>query len=240
MSQKQGHTRNSTDSGEPALFVNSSGVYAPVTLDANGRLPVASAASSGVSGSSLVATNLFLATVAGSASLSKAKWPGAYTVTLPTAGSGTSGIAAMTEAAATVGGVFSPDPSWGSVLLDFAGVGAADATTVVEIGKLNADATMPQVLCSASLKTITTSGTFTANFNPFTGAAVSSTTFRLYDLATLTNRGNLGQVLVNAGGTEDNSPMQLVLSVTEASYYYVLITTLGVATSVLCAITPQP
>lgn len=209
----------------------------PVLVDSQGRLGTVVSGSGGL-GQLAVASNLFLATAAGSATLGKAKWPGAYTVTLPTVESGN--VANLTEAAAVVGGVFAPKTSWGSVLLDFAGVGAADATTVVEIGKLTADACMPQVLCSASLKTITTAGTFTANFNPFTGAAVAATTFRLYDLATLTSRGNLGQVLTNAGGLEDDSPCQLILSVTEASYYYVLVTTRGVATSVLCCITPQP
>lgn len=212
-----------------ATFVHAKG-------DANGNLEVVSTPAN--LGSLAVAQNLFLAVAAGSAGLSKLKWPGAYTVTLPAVESGL--CADLLESATVRGGVFAPKKSWGSVLLDFAGVGAADATTVVEIGKLTADACMPQVLCSASLKTITTSGTFTANFNPFTGAAVATTTFRLYDLATLTSRGNLGQVLVNAGGTENDTPMQLRLAVDEAAYYYVLVTTLGVATSVLCCLTPQP
>lgn len=185
-----------------------------------------------------VAKQLALVAVAGSVTLGKAKWPGAYTVTLPSAESGD--VASMTEAGAVVGGVFAPKKQWGGVLLDLAGAGAADQTTIVEIGKLTADACMPQVLASVSLKSITTGGTFTANFNPFTGAPISATTFRLYDLVAITLRGGLGQVLLNAGGLEDDSPAQLLLNLGEAPYYFVLVRTLGVAGPVTICITPQP
>lgn len=191
-------------------------------------------------GSRSVATRLCYPTVAGSATLEKTKWPSTYTVTLPTVGSGVSGVASMTEGGSVVGGVFSPDPTWSGVLLDFAAVSAADATMVVEIGRLTATACMPQKIASVSLKTITTSGTFTANFDPFTGAAQSATTFRLFDLATITSRSNLGELLPALGGTEDNTPASLFLDTTRAPYYYVLLTTLGVTGPVTICITPQP
>lgn len=188
-----------------------------------------------------IATRLCYPTVAGSATLEKTKWPGAYTLspaTLPVVGSGISGVTALTEAAAVVGGVFSPGAGWGGVLLDFAAVSGADATMIVEIGKLTATACMPQKIASVSLKTITTSGTFTANFDPFTGAAQATTTFRLFDLATITTRSGLGQLLANTGGTEDNTPCQLFLDVSDAPFFYVLVTTLGVTGPVTICITP--
>lgn len=191
-------------------------------------------------GSLAVASNLFVATAAGSASLSKQKFPGAYTITLPSPGSGIAGITALTESSATVGAVIAPESSWGGVLLDFAGVGAADLTLSVEIGRFGGSARMPTVLATADLKSITTSGTFTANFNPFTGAAVSATTYRLFDLVTLTAKTNLAEVLTVVGGAEDNTPAQLLLDVSMAAYYYVLVTSLGTLTQALCAATPAP
>lgn len=187
-----------------------------------------------------VATILFESSNAGSASLSKQKWPGVYTITLPSVGSGVSGITVMTESSNTVGAVFSPTPDWGGVLLNFAYAGNADLSITYEIGRLTATGTMPTVLGSLVTKGITTSGTFTANINPFTGAAVTSTTYRLCDLFTLTSRSNLGELLVNVGGTEDNTPGHVLMDTTVMPYYYVLLTNLSTATKALCCITPQP
>lgn len=191
-------------------------------------------------GAAGIATQLFSATVAGSATLSKTKWPSTYAATLPAVGSGVAGFTAITETGVTVGGVFSPGPTWGGVLLDFAGVGNADLTLVVEIGSLTANGCMPRVIGSVSLKSITTNGTFTANFNPFTGAAVGSTTYRLFDLATVASRDGLGRLLVNLGGLEDNTPCQLILDVANSPFFYVLVTTLGLAGPCICCLAPVP
>lgn len=174
------------------------------------------------------------------ATRSKLLFPGGvYTCTLPALGSGAIAVASLTDGTNQVGAVFSPHPGWGSVLLDFAGVGAADEVLAVEIGRFHATGTLTHVIGSVSLKAITTSGTTTANFNPFTGAAVATTTFRLFDLATITSRGARNQLLLNLGGTEDQTPAQLLLDVTEANYYYVAVTSLGALTRALCVVTGQ-
>lgn len=192
-------------------------------------------------GAAAVATVIARMLAAGSVSLSKAKWPGPYTVTggLPAVGGG--GISTLTETGVVVGAVFAPAPTWGGVILDFAGVGGADLSPTVEIGRVALDATMPTVLGNATaLKSITTAGTFTANFNPFTGAAVATTTYRLFDLVTLNSLGSQGQLMVDTGGTENETPARLRLDVTAAPYYYVLLRGLATMTEVMAAITPQP
>jgi len=180
---------------------------------------------------------LFTATAAG-ATLAKTLWPGTYTLgstTLPSARSGSSST--ILSGSSVIGGVIAAEPGTSGLILDFAGVGGADLTLVVEIGKLNADGAMAMPIASVSLKSITTSGTI-ANVNPFTGAVVASTTFRLFDLATLTNYGNLDQLTVNVGGTENNLPVQLVLTTEEGQWYYFIVTSLGTLTSAICVVTP--
>lgn len=223
-----------------------SAVSVPVVL-ASDQAPIAitaSEAGGGLPGQASVATLLCRAVAAG-ATLSKLQWPSTYTVTLPAANSGAAGVANILASSNVIGGVFSPGVSWGGVILDFAGVGAADLTAVVEIGRLamngpSANAVMPQVLASVSLKSITTSGTFTANINPFTGAAAAATTYRLFDLVTLTAKSALAEVLLNVGGAEDNTPSQLLLDTTHSPYYYCVLTSISTLTEVAMCITPQP
>jgi hypothetical protein len=181
--------------------------------------------------------NLFDVANAGS-SLSKTLWPGTLTVTMPTSGN----VATLLSGANAVGGVLAPYQGWGSVLLDFAGVGAADLTLTVEVGKVMAGSggnPIATPLASAALKSITTSGTV-ANVNPYTGASTPATTWRLFDLVTLTNKGQLGQLLANVGGAEDDTPAQLILDVTQADYYYLVVTSLGTLTRAICVATPVP
>lgn len=177
---------------------------------------------------------LFTATAAG-ATLSKTLWPGSYTCTLPDPG----GVASILNSTpAVVGGIFHRPPFWQAALLDFAGVGNADLTLAVEIGSIDKTGTLVRVLGSVSLKSITTSGTTTANINPFTGEATASTTWRLFDLVTITAKAQLNQIQVNVGGTEDDTPSQLILLADEAKYFYVMVTSLGTLTKAMCAIRP--
>jgi hypothetical protein len=170
--------------------------------------------------------------------LSKVLWPGSYTVTLPVRGTGRGSVTPILSGANQVGAVFSPGPDWASVLLEFAGVGAADQTLVVEIGRVAADGALAQPLASVSLKSITTSGTV-ANKNPFTGEATAGVTWRLFDLVTITAKAQLGQVLTTLGGTEDETPGAVVLDTSESVYYYVLVTNLNSLTRALVVLTPQ-
>lgn len=167
--------------------------------------------------------------------LSKTLWPGGLTVTLPGRGSGEKAV--LSSGANAVGGIFAPSAGWNSMLLDFAAVGAADITLAVEIGKLHEDGAIAMPLSSVSLKSITTSGTV-ANVNPFTGEATASTTWRLFDLVTMTPKSQVGQLLVSLGGAEDDTPSQLLLQTNEAAYYYLLVTSLGALTRALCVATP--
>lgn len=179
--------------------------------------------------------NVFDATAAGS-SLSKTLWPGTFTNTLPSTGKGN--VSSILSGSSVVGGVFSPTRKFPSCFLDFCAVGTADQTLVVEIGKLQASGAIAIPLASVSLKSITTAGTV-ANFNPFTGASVPATTFRLFDLTTVTALGNYLQVVKNVGGAEDETPCQLLLDTEEAQYYYVIITTLPAGlTEVIAVATP--
>jgi hypothetical protein len=143
-----------------------------------------------------------------------------------------------TVAAITGGAWFAPSDDWVGVTLDFAIVGSADLTLTVEIGQLHASSAMCVPLAAAALKSITTSGTI-ANVNPFTGQTTASTTWRLIDLVTLTAKGQLGQVLVEVGGTEDDTPSRLTLAITDASYYYVVVTNLSTITRALCVLQPK-
>lgn len=182
-----------------------------------------------------MARQLFDATAAGS-SLSKLLWPGSFSVTLPDPSSGKA--ASILSGAAVVGGVLARVPGWDSVLLDFAAVGSADQTLVVEVGSFDVTNQMARVLASLSLKSITTSGTV-ANSNPHTGAATAGVTWRLFDSLTITAKSQLGQVLANVGGSEDETPCQAVVDVSEQSYLYAVITTLPAGlTRVFCGFTP--
>lgn len=176
---------------------------------------------------------LFDGTAAG-ATLAKTLWPGTYTNTLPSMGSGD--VSDITSSGSTIGGIIAVPGAARGLLLDFAGVGAADETLVVEIGKLNASGAIAEVMASVSLKSITTSGTV-ADTNPFTGTATSSVTWRLFDLATITEYGRHNQVVPNVNGTENNLPCQLMINAEEGVWYYVLVTSLGALTRVICAAT---
>jgi len=176
----------------------------------------------------------FTATAAG-ATLAKTLWPSTYTVTLPNRLSGA--MANIVSSSAVIGGVLAAQPGVNALMLDFAGVGSADLTLVVEIGKLNVDGAIGIPIASVSLKSITTSGTL-ADVNPFTAAAATGTTYRFFDLATLTNYGDFNQVSVNVGGSENNLPSQLLLTMEEGVWYYFIVTSLGSLTSALCVITP--
>ena len=183
---------------------------------------------------------LFLATDAG-ATLAKTFWPGTFTVTRP----GSPGeVQSILDATPDVlGCAFKKGGGWAAMRLDFAIVGGADLSPAIEVGRFfhNPDGSksIAQVLAAATLKSITTSGTVTANLNPFTGEAVAATTFRLIDRVTLTNYSNLGQVLVGQGGTENNLPASITIDLNESEHYYILVTSLGTATSVLCVGTPE-
>lgn len=180
-------------------------------------------------------TDLFTATAA-TTTLEKTLWPGTLTVTLPIPGS----VAPIYSTGTTVcGGVIGAKQPWSGLLLDFAAAVAADATLVVEIGQVLKDGALARPLASVSLKSITTSGTVTANKNPFTGATVASTTYRLFDLTTITSNGDLAQVLLDLNGTENNTPSRLSVDLTETLYLYVIVTTIGAATKFLCVATPQ-
>lgn len=177
----------------------------------------------------------FFTAVAAGATLAKTLWPGTYTVTLPTKLSGS--MANITSSSNVIGGVIAPQAGINALMIDFAGVGSADLTLVVEIGKLNASGAIAIPIASVSLKSITTSGTV-ANTNPFTGDAVAATTYRLFDLATLTNYGDFNQLSLNVGGTENQLPSQLLLTMEEGVWYYFIVTSLGTLTSALCVVTP--
>lgn len=178
-------------------------------------------------------TNLCTAVAAGS-SLAKTLWPGSLTVTLPAPGE----IAYIYSGSNVVGGVFASHPSIFSLLVDYAGVGAADRSPTFEMGELQVDGSLARPLHLVTIKGVTTSGTV-ANINPFTAAAVSATTFRLFDLDTITNYTDQERAIINLGGTEDNQPSQLIVDVTEANYYYFLCTGLDTMTSLLLVATPQ-
>lgn len=183
---------------------------------------------------------LFDATGAGSTLLKllcPAAGPTGFTWSLNTPASGLPANI-VNSTPAVCGGVIPPFPLWDSVLLDFAAVGAADRSLAIEIGRFPVVGAMAQILATATLKSITTSGTI-ANVNPYTGVATPGITWRLFDLITLTNKGQLGQVLVSVGGAEDNTPAQLILNVSEMQYYYVMITSLDQLTEVSCVMTPQ-
>jgi hypothetical protein len=149
----------------------------------------------------------------------------------------------LTNAGNVCGGIFSPDPRWDSVLLEFAEVGGADDTQViVEIGRLKAAGAVPEILASVTLNASgNTVGATTTN--PFTGlGGHASVTWRFFDTATLAaNLSQLGDVLVaNGGQAVDAEKPTLSLSCHDVAYYYVLITTVdGTMTNVLCTMTPK-
>lgn len=176
-------------------------------------------------------------TVSG-ATLAKNLFPNAtYTATLPAIGSG--GVANITAVSggAVVGGVFAPGNGVPGILIDYAGVGAADVTVTVEIGKIQASGALCRPLASVTLKSITTAGTI-ADVNPFTGETTTGTTWRLYDAATITQIGGYAMLSKNIDGTEDESPSQLFLTTDEAPYYYAIVTDLSTATSLSMFLTP--
>lgn len=178
--------------------------------------------------------NLFDASNAGS-SQAKVVWPGSLTVTLPAVRSGS--VANILSGGNVVGGMFAPMDRWGAVLLDFLGVGNADRSPTIEIGRFQASGRLVRTLAAVTLKSVTTSGTI-ANLDPFTAEAFSSVTFRYFDLATITAHGSLGQVLAGLEGAENERPNQLVVDVSEAAYYYVLLTGLDTMTRMRCNLTP--
>ncbi len=178
---------------------------------------------------------LFTATVAGS-SLAKTLFPGAFTCSLSPDGNGIS-VAIVDSNGATVGGLFSPGYNWSAVLIDVAAVGAADKSLVLEFGKVNAAGGMAIPVASVTLKSISSSGTI-ADVNPYTGVATPAVTWRLFDLATITNAGAYAQLSKNVGGGETESPSQLFATMDEAQWYYLMTTDLDTLTSVSCYITP--
>ncbi len=229
----------------PPLAPVTTGIVGPLLLaDQNGVASVVGTANplpvqilSGSSGQGSKAPfTLFDATVVGT-TLLKTLWPGPLdALTLPAQGSGTA--TPLKVSTVTVGAVLAVKPNWSSLLLDFAALGAASQHLVVEIGKLGVNGAMPTVLGSVDLESIVTSGTI-ANVNPFTGVATPAKTWRMFDLVAITAAFQLGQLLVSVGGVQDNTPAQLTLDVSEAPWYYVLVTNLNSLTEALCVVTPQ-
>ncbi len=158
---------------------------------------------------------------------------------LPTVGYGKA--ANLTSSSNVCGGVFAPLPQWDSVLIDLGVVGqnAADTLTM-EIGRVKAVGGIAEILASvvftASSVTLATS-----LVEPFTGAAVASTTWRFMDATTITANSQLGDVLQALGGTSGNLS-QLRLNVHDAALYYAVITALSDGgtrtTKVVCDICP--
>jgi len=160
---------------------------------------------------------------------------------LPTIGSGTA--ANLTNGGNVIGGVFSPDPKWDSVLLDFAVVGSnATDTIAIEIGRVKTGAnTVAEVLATGVLTVSAGATVGPTLFNPFNGSGHSSVTWKFIDATALTQNNSLGLVLQSLGGTTGNFS-QLQLSCHNVAYYYVIITTLtdgNRTTNFLCTMTPQ-
>jgi hypothetical protein len=161
----------------------------------------------------------------------------AITTGLPTVGSGSS--TTLTNSSNVCGAVFSGATTWGSALLQIAGVtGTAGETITVEIGRVPASGAMAEALASVvfTASSLTIGATTT---NIFTGATGhSSVTWRLFDVTTITSYSHVGDVLQAVGGTS-GVPSQLLINTSAEAFYYVVITALNAAwTEVLCAITP--
>jgi hypothetical protein len=178
---------------------------------------------------------LFDATAAGT-TLANLLFPGTNTCTLPSAGSNQV-APILNGSGATIGGVYAPRASVPAILIDFAGVGAADVTVAVEFGLIQASGALAQPFASDSLKSITTAGTV-ANVNPYTGEATASVTWRLFDLSTITGAQQQGQLFNLIGGTENDQPVQLQMDVSRATWYYIMITNISTITRLGCYITP--
>ena len=172
------------------------------------------------------------AVLAGS-SLAKTLFPGSFTCTLPMIGS--NGVAPIMSSTSQIGGVIAPDTSTPALILDLACVGAAGQSLIIEIGKINAATGVCTPLALATLNSITT-GTF-VNMNPFTGA-VDVVTWRLFDTVSFTQYGDQNQVAALSNGTVSGNPCQLLVSVEDGCWYYVIVTNLNALTQALICWTP--
>jgi hypothetical protein len=163
----------------------------------------------------------------------------AITTGLPTIGSGTGNT--LTNSSNVCGSVFSGLTSWAGALMQFAGVGGTGgaSTITVEIGRLCASGAMAEALASVVLTASSTLTIGPTTVNPLTGATGhSNVTWVLFDVTSITNYSQLGDVLQAVGGIA-GQPSVLNINVSSESYYYVVITALSAAWSeVLCAITP--
>jgi hypothetical protein len=181
---------------------------------------------------------LFDATAAGS-SLSGLLWPatgpGSFTTTLPPKEQiGT--ISPILTSTSVCGAVFAPSARDCAVLLDFCAVGTAEQALVIEIGKLHTVGAIAMPLASVS---ITSSTQTVANVNPYTGVAIATTTYRLFDTAAITAKSGTDAIITSLGGGTDDTPTQFTLMCDDATYYYAIITTLpGGLTEVICVMTP--
>ena len=180
----------------------------------------------------------FQATAAGT-TLAKTVFPGSgNTCTLPSLGR--NGIAPIVNgSAATIGAVYAPGTNVPATLLMLAAQSAADVTVAIEFGFLSASGAIAYPFASLSAKTITTSGTI-ADVNPWTGATDTGTTWRLFDLATITGQQNYRQLFTYDGGTENDLPFILQMDTSQWPYYYALITSISTATNVMLCYAPSP
>lgn len=186
-------------------------------------------------------TTLFNATVAG-ATMAKTVFPGTLnscTLPSPMLGSGNIQVAPITITASgfAAGGVFAAPANCTAVTVDFACIGAADLTANVEFGQLFTSGAIAQPFASLAIKSITTAGTL-ANINPYTGEATAATTWRMFDLATITGGQNVKQLFANIGGTETDLPVQFQFDTSRATWYYIMCTNLSTITQLSCYITP--
>ena len=152
-------------------------------------------------------------------------FPGAQTVValangptlvngLPPLSSGQAGHAHLTQGGNVCGGIFSPSPNSGSILIDLAasGTAASGHTVTLEIGRLLMPGAVPNVLASV----VVTTGTLTlaaGTVDPFTGLTRSSTAWIFFDgTTTITTYSHVGDVLQSVGGTSGQGPSQLLLN----------------------------
>jgi hypothetical protein len=140
-----------------------------------------------------------------------------------------------------VGAVWTPGPDWSQCLLEFTIDGAADLTATLEFGKLYLSGALATPLAQFTIKSATNpAGGFTVN--PYTGLAVAgSNPLRTCDLEAATGintKANLGQFLLNTVNAEDDYPAQIRLDLTEAPYYYLMVTNISTITKVIAMLTP--
>jgi hypothetical protein len=188
---------------------------------------------------------LFTATV-GDTSLFKTLFPGGSFLptgtSLPQPYSATFVNLLKTSGTGSVSGaIWTPGADWSQALLDFAIDGAADLTATLEFGKFYASGALVYPLLQFTIKSATNpAGGFSVN--PINGLAVSgSTTLRACDLFATTGLGNksgAGQVFLNLANAEDDFPLQLRVDLTEAPYYYMMVTNISTITKVIAMITP--